>query len=191
MSGPKRTPDKLNIIGIVVVGVCSAVLVYVSIVALQAFYMDDTSEIQMMADYGGQDTQARTIKAEQSGAINRASIPNPAPKTTTELQTYRIPIKVAMEKVVAEGKKNENNGTLMLIPAYGPSKCRTTEPEFGRPKPDVNKQCPDWGKAEPTAPAPAPAPTPTPTPTGGTGPGGGPPPGGQPGTTNNPKGDGR
>ena len=67
-------------IGIVVVGICSAVLVYVTIVALQAFYMDDTSEIQMMADYGGQDTTAKTIKAEQMGAINRTSSPNPAPK---------------------------------------------------------------------------------------------------------------
>lgn len=37
MSGPHRNPDKINTIGIVVVGICGAVLVYVSIVALQAF----------------------------------------------------------------------------------------------------------------------------------------------------------
>ena len=46
MSGPKRNPDKLNTIGVVVVGICGAVLVYVTIVALQAFYMNDTSETQ-------------------------------------------------------------------------------------------------------------------------------------------------
>ena len=56
MSGPKRNPDKLNTIGVVVVGICGAVMVYVTIVALQAFYINDTSEIQTMADYGGQDT---------------------------------------------------------------------------------------------------------------------------------------
>ena len=33
--GPHRNPDKLNTIGIVVVGICGAVLVYVTIVALQ------------------------------------------------------------------------------------------------------------------------------------------------------------
>ena len=34
MSGPKRNPDKLNTIGVVVVGICGAVMVYVSIAAL-------------------------------------------------------------------------------------------------------------------------------------------------------------
>jgi hypothetical protein len=47
MSGPHRNPDKINTIGIVVVGICGAVLVYVSIVALQAFYMDDSSDCRM------------------------------------------------------------------------------------------------------------------------------------------------
>ena len=42
MSGPKRNPDRLNTIGVVVVGICGAVLVYVTIVALQAFYVNDT-----------------------------------------------------------------------------------------------------------------------------------------------------
>ena len=65
MSGPKRNPDKLNTIGIVVVGICGAVLVYVTIVALQAFYMNDTSEVQTMADYGGQDTVAKVHKADE------------------------------------------------------------------------------------------------------------------------------
>ena len=45
MSGPKRNPDKLNTIGIVVVGICGAVLVYVTIVALQAFYVNDTWQV--------------------------------------------------------------------------------------------------------------------------------------------------
>ena len=64
MSGPKRNPDKLNTIGVVVVGLCGAVLVYVTIVALQAFYMNNTSEIQTMADYGGQDMTAKGRRAE-------------------------------------------------------------------------------------------------------------------------------
>jgi hypothetical protein len=191
MSGPKRTADKLNTIGIVVVGICSAVLVYVTIVALQAFYMDDTSEIQTMADYGGQDTTAKAIKAEQMGNITRASIPNPAPKDTTQIQTYRIPISIAMQKVVEDGKKDP----ALMVPAYGPAKCRTVRPNFGRPQPEEQPPCPAWGQPDNApAPAPTPAPTPTdagsaapaPTPTGGTGPGGGPLPNRPAGTRDNP-----
>jgi hypothetical protein len=74
MSGPKRNPDKLNTIGVVVVGVCGAVLVYVTIVALQAYYMNDTSEIQTMADYGGQDTLAQGNKSTELGNLSSAGV---------------------------------------------------------------------------------------------------------------------
>lgn len=192
MSGPKRAGDKLNTIGIVVVGICSAVLVYVTIVALQAFYMNDTSEIQTMADYGGQDTQAKAIKAEQTGTITKGTTPNAAPTTPAQLQTYRIPINVAMQKVVDDAKKDPAT----LIPAFGASKCRTVLPDFGRPKPDDKPPCAQWGQPEGAAPAaPAPA-NPTDarpsddkapaTPTGGTGPGGGAGPNQPAGTTTNP-----
>jgi hypothetical protein len=183
MSGPKRTSDKVNTIGIVVVGICSAVLVYVTIVALQAFYMNDTSEIQTMADYGGQDTQAKAIKAEQTGHITKGTTPNAAPSAPSQLQTYRIPINVAMQKVVDDAKKDPST----LIPAFGASKCRTVLPDFGRPKADDHAPCAAWGAPEGAAPAPTPAPAPTePTPTGGTGPGGGPLPNRPAGTTDNP-----
>jgi hypothetical protein len=98
MSGPKRNPDKLNTIGIVVVGVCSAVLVYVAIVALQAFYVNDTSEIQTMADYGGQDTQAKNIRATQT--LSLTAPPQPNPKIGNGPQTYRVPLKYAMDRML-------------------------------------------------------------------------------------------
>ena len=186
MSGPKRTADKINTIGIVVVGICSAVLVYVTIVALQAFYMNDTSEIQTMADYGGQDTQAKAIRAEQTGNITRSSTPNNPPKSVAEVQTYRIPINAAMQKIVDDSKKDP----ALLVPAFGAAKCRTVLPDFGRPKADDKPPCPGWGQPD-NAPAPAPAPAPTgddvpATPTGGTGPGGGPLPNRPAGTRDNP-----
>ncbi len=152
MSGPKRAGDKLNTIGIVVVGVCSAVLVYVTIVALQAFYMNDTSEIQTMADYGGQDTQAKAIRAEQTGNITRSTTPNAPPTAAAQLQTYRIPINVAMHKIVDDAKKDPSS----LVPAFGASKCRTVLPDFGRPKSDDKPPCTAWGASEGAAP---PAPT--------------------------------
>ena len=79
MSGPKRNPDRLNTIGVVVVGICGAVLVYVTITALQAFYMDDTSEIQTMADYGGQDTTHKSIRSQQLDNLKQKYAPHPAP----------------------------------------------------------------------------------------------------------------
>jgi hypothetical protein len=187
MSGPKRTADKLNTIGIVVVGICSAVLVYVTIVALQAFYMNDTSEIQTMADYGGQDTVAKAIRAEQTGTITRSSTPNAPPKSVAEVQTYRIPINVAMQKVVDDAKKDPHT----LIPAFGPSKCRTVLPDFGRPKADDKPPCAAWGQPDNAPPSPAPTmqpqqPDAPSTPTGGTGQGGGPLPNRPAGTTDNP-----
>jgi len=127
MSGPKRNPDRLNTIGIVVVGICGAVLVYVTIVALEAFYVNDTSEIQTMADYGGQDTNVRSLRAEQ---VNRIGEYNPNPRPAAKPQTYRIPVDIAMKLVVGEAKADAS----ALVPQVGRSDKTTVLPIFGRPK---------------------------------------------------------
>jgi hypothetical protein len=123
MSGPKRNPDKLNTIGIIVIGICSAVLVYVTIVALQAFYMNDTSEIQTMADYGGQDTMAKTLKADQLRNITEAA-------SNMGTTTFRIPIEAAIQLVVTGAQNDPSH----LVPALPPATKPTIEPIFGRPK---------------------------------------------------------
>lgn len=127
MSGPKRNPDKLNTIGVVVVGICGAVLVYVTIVALQAFYMNNTSEIQTMADYGGQDTTARGHKAGEMANLTGAGKNTAA---AGQEPTFRIPIEHAMELVVESAKQDPSH----LIPALPASDKPTIEPVFGRPK---------------------------------------------------------
>ncbi len=126
--GPKRNPDRLNTIGVVVVGICGAVLVYVTIVALEAFYVNDTSEIQTMADYGGQDVTAKGHKADELRNITEAASNGVAPGTP---QTYRIKIDRAMELVVDDAKKDPSH----LVPALPPSQKATIQPIFGRPKP--------------------------------------------------------
>lgn len=133
MSGAKRNSDTLNTVGIVVVGICGAVLVYVSITALQAFYANDTSDIQTMADYGGQDTPVKNLKASQMGAINEYG-PNAAPTAAkpgepTKAQTYHMAITDA-KKLVIEPKADPAN----LIPALGRSDKPTVLPVYGRPK---------------------------------------------------------
>lgn len=135
MSGPKRNPDRLNTIGIVVVGLCGAVLVYVTIVALQAFYVNDTSEIQTIADYGGQDITSKSLRSDQLSRIGGyASNPPPAAPKANEAarpQSFRIPIDVAMKLVVEGGKTDPSS----LIPTLGRSDKATVLPIFGRPKP--------------------------------------------------------
>jgi hypothetical protein len=136
MSGPHRNPDKLNTIGVVVVGICGAVLVYVTIVALQAFYMNDTAELQQNQDYGGQDAKLKAIRADQQRNINELALASPT--------TYRIPIDLAMNKVIQNAQVDPST----LVPAVGKSNVPTICPEFGRPKP-LN-QC-GLGSASPPA----------------------------------------
>lgn len=137
MSGPKRNPDKLNTIGVVVVGICGAVLVYVSIVALQAFYMNDTSEIQTMADYGGNDKVAASIKTAQ---VQNITQPAKNAAQPGKAETYRIKIDDAMRIVVEQAKVDPST----LVPSQGRADKATIKPIYGRP--------------QPLAPAAAPAP---------------------------------
>ncbi len=119
MSGPKRNPDSMNTIGIVVVGICGAVMVYVTITALQAFYMNDTSEVQTMADYGGQDTTAKSHKAAELLHI-----------TTPDIGTQGISIDKAIELVVADGKDPSH-----LVPAVQKSDWHPVGTEVPHPGP--------------------------------------------------------
>lgn len=148
MSGPNRNPDTLNTIGIVVVGICGAVLVYVSIVALQAFYMNDSSDVQMMADYGGNDTTARSIRTTQVGNISEWG---KNPTKEGETATFKTPIDVAMKQVVANAKASPQK----LVPAVGESSVATYKPVYGRPQPlDTATPPPADGAGSAAAPAP-------------------------------------
>lgn len=196
MSGPKRNPDRINTIGIVVIGICGAVLTYVSIVALQAFYMNDSAPVQTMADYGGQDLTFRGQRAEQLNYLNTPA-PNPGAAEASK-QTYRVPIDDAIKLIVASAKTDVG----ALVPTQGRSDKPTIQPIFGRPKPLAgaapapadgagSAAAPVDGAAPQTTGAAAPAdgaapgagagsggatqpPSAPMTPTGGTGPGGGP-----------------
>lgn len=146
MSGPNRNPDSLNTIGIVVVGICGAVLVYVSIVALQAFYMNDSSDVQMMADYGGNDTTVRSSRTSQVGNISEWG-KNPAKEGETP--TFKTPIDVAMKQVVANAKATPHK----LVPGVGESLVPTYKPIYGRPQPLDTTATPPTDGAGSAAPA--------------------------------------
>jgi hypothetical protein len=142
MSGPKRNPDKLNTIGIVVVGICGAVLVYVTIVALQAFYMNDTSTVQTMADYGGQDVTAKGHKADELRNITEVG-------KNAGGSTVHIKIDEAMKLVERDAKDHPDH----LVPALPPATKPTIEPVFGRPKTLAAPAAPEAGAGSAAAPA--------------------------------------
>jgi hypothetical protein len=130
MSGPKRNPDSINTIGIVVVGICGAVMVYVSITALQAFYMNDSSEIQTMADYGGQDTVAKSHKAEEMRNINEPA-----------MGTNSITIDRAMAAIVksADDAHAAGKPATLLVPGACEQNMPTEVPQSGRPVLDMTR----------------------------------------------------
>lgn len=149
MSGPKRNADRFNTIGVAVIGICGAVMVYVTIVALQAFYMDDTSEIQTMADYGGQETAAHSHRADELRNITEPGANGASPGVP---QSYRMRIDGdhgAMELVVNDAKKTPDH----LVPLLPPAVKTTVKPIFSRGEPL-------------DTPAAVPAPQPPPAPGG-------------------------
>lgn len=149
MSGPKRDADSFNTLGIVVIGICGVVMVYVTIVALQAFYMNDTSEIQTLADYGGQDTAARSRRADEMRNITEAGVNIVAPGTP---QTYRIRIDGedgAMQLVVKDAKRAPNH----LVPLLPPAVKTTIKPII-LPDQAINGSVAPSGRT-PTPPAPS------------------------------------
>lgn len=168
--GPKRNSDKLNTIGIVVVGICGSALVYVSIALLQAFYMNDTSDVQMMADYGGQDTEFQRTRSEELANITQCVNVMGSGENANK---HTIPVEHAM-RLVAEGARLD---PAMMVPLLGRADKPTIKAQYDRPVPlttpapapaDPNAPVapadpalvPQPGAATPTTGAVAPGPTP-------------------------------
>lgn len=154
--GP-RNSDKLNTLGIVVAGLAASAGVYVMIILLQSFYMHDVAEVQTMADYGGQEKTAASLRAAQieniSQYVNRMG-------GADGKSTHQVPIERAMELVVADAQKDPSN----LVPVIGPSVTPTAQPIYGRPKalePAAPPAAPAAPASDATAPAAASAPTTT------------------------------
>lgn len=146
MSPPtgKRNSDRMNIIGVVTVGICGAVLTYVSIILLEAFYMNETSQIERQRAFESPQSLRSTVKSA----------------TLTNLDGVKegtIKIDEAMKIVVAEAAKDPSN----LVPAVGPSRKPTVKAQYGRPGPIETKAEPAPPVTPDTAPADSAAPTTT------------------------------
>jgi hypothetical protein len=168
MEGHKKNPDQLNTIGIITVGGVGAALVYLSIVGLQAFYVDETSVVDEVRHFGDQGKVRDDLRATQTG--HNTDFVRKAPLEPGKPGMVTIGIDEAKKLVVRDAKVDPSN----LIPAVGKSDVSTIQPIFGRP-----------------VALPPPPPTPVPPPADGTAPGvvppdGTPPDGAAPGTESPP-----
>ncbi len=135
---PKKN-NTLNTLGIVTVGVVGAVLVYVSIIGLQSFYVSETSEIADIKSFGAQGEVKSSLKAEQMGNISETRTKSKVGPDQTQL--YSIGIDAGKKLIIRDVRDASR-----LVPAIGPSIKPTIAPAFGRPQP-----------LPPAPPPPAPA----------------------------------
>lgn len=174
--GAKRNSDKLNTIGIVVVGICGAALVHVSITLLQAFYMNDSSDVQTMADYGGQDTAFQQTRANELANITQC-VNQMGTAGGAGGSSHKIQIEEAMRLVVEDARRDP----AMLVPQFGRADKPTIKAMFDRPvpldapaaptpAPAGDAAAPGAATGAPATPA-TPAPAVAPAPAGGTVPG--------------------
>jgi len=119
-AGAHKQEDKLNNVTIIAVGICGAVLVYVAIVALQAYHAYDTAATDAKATYGEQRAFYATVRAKEELVI----------AGTGDAETFKMPIEAAMKLVVSDAKVDPAN----LVPSVGRSDVPTILPEFGRPQ---------------------------------------------------------
>jgi hypothetical protein len=124
--GAKKNPDNLNTIGIITVGAVGSALVYLSIVGLQAFYVDETAVVDEVRSFGDQEKVRADLKATQTGNITdflrKGNAADGRPVVS-------IGIDRAKSLIVADARVDAAN----LVPMVGRSDKGTIQPIFGRP----------------------------------------------------------
>lgn len=145
MESPKKNPDYVNTVGVVVIGLAGALLVYASFVGLQAFYYKETTILELERDAEGKSAELRTLRSEQEKTLQGYRRLDAARNTVT------LPIEVAMQRVV-EAATADPGAT--LVPVVGAHDTPTIPAIAGKP---TGAQMP----AAPAAPAAPEAPATT------------------------------
>jgi hypothetical protein len=125
--GEKKNPDKMNVVGVATVGFAGCALVYLSIVGIEALYLNESSRVDEIAKFGKQEETKRTLKSEQVGKITE---PRLGTKAANGTQLYTVPIDTAKALVLRDVAVDPAN----LVPAVSRSEFTTINPVFGRPQ---------------------------------------------------------
>jgi hypothetical protein len=115
-----RAEDKVNTYAIVVVGLVGALLTYVSIVALQAYYASSIGAEESVKDVAGLGADYQSLKVEQSIAMSEYGRAG---------DKIRLPIERAKELVLEDAR----NRASTLVPAVGEHDTPTVDPATGKP----------------------------------------------------------
>lgn len=124
MEATEKQPDQLNMLGVLVVGLSGALLVYISFIALQAYYETGASELEAQRESEGIDMEYRSLLAEQQSALQELRW------IDQNRQIVSLPIADAMQRVVEAAKADP---AAALVPAVGAHDTPTVPAIPGRP----------------------------------------------------------
>jgi hypothetical protein len=134
MSGTgKRAPDALNMFAVVVVGAVGALLTYVSIVALQAYYASSAGAEMERKQRMGMGAEYRSLQASHEAELREY-------RQNQGRNTFRLPLDRAMELVVEDTRAGR---AAQLVAAVGPSDTPTVPAVPGKPLPEAAVPAPD------------------------------------------------
>jgi len=148
MEGKPKAEDRMNMVNVVTVGVVGVLLVWVSIVALQAYYKSTLDKAEQERLVAGQTVDLTKVRAAEGALINGYSA---RMSGTAQKKVMVIPVQDAMKKVVDELKADP---AASVVPEIGPQTKATRHPypPFGAIKDEA-----------PATPAPTDGATPAPT----------------------------
>ncbi len=118
---PKKNEDKVNTFTIAMIGGVAAILLWASVVALQAYYAKTGGDLEARRNVEGQDKALRAARAEQLGALAEYTW------VDRNAGTAKLPIERAM-KLVAEDAQAKKAS---LVPSVGAHDTPTVTPEGG------------------------------------------------------------
>ena len=121
--GASRASDKVNTYGIVLIGVVAAILLWVSVIALQAYYQNTEGALEAERDAANKGREVRDLKAAQLATLQETKVVDPKKGIVT------LPIEDAMRLVVRDAR----GGAPALVPAVGPDDKPTVPAAWGHP----------------------------------------------------------
>jgi len=127
MSGPARNEDKVNTFAIVVVGLVSAIVVWASVVLLQAYYQNTAGAAEEERQAVGQNDTVRSLRAEQRASLAEARYVTDA----AGARMASIPLEAAKAKVLADAQKQAPS----LVPRVAAHNVPSIPAMPGKPKP--------------------------------------------------------
>jgi hypothetical protein len=124
---PRKASDRVNTYGILLIGLVSSVLLWVSVVALQAYYNRTAGQLQGERDAAFKNRQVTDLKSAQVAELQDSKYVDPNKGRVT------IPIDSAKGLVL----RDLRDGAPSVVPAVGPHDKATVPAKWGRPPDQV------------------------------------------------------